>query len=265
MLTITSMSYRSILRDITFSIEKGEFVALIGPNGAGKSTLLQVAAGFLAPTSGIVQLADRPIRSYRAKQRAARLSYMPQTTVLDVPYTVSDIIQMGAYAHDRPDHDIIEKSIARCHVEHLLHRDLRSLSGGERQRALLAKALVQKADYLLLDEPVSALDIQHQLEILTVLKSLAQEGQGVFVSIHHLEHVVTFADRVILLCDGKITADHAVRDVMSSHALCDAFAVDVALFDDPFTGEPRLSFARKSEGERVHRNRVAVEGGISLD
>lgn len=261
MLTVTSMSYRSILRDITFSLQKGEFVALIGPNGAGKSTLLQVAAGFLTPTAGTVQLADRPIRSYRAKQRAARIAYMPQTTVLDVPYTVSDIIHMGTYAHDHPDRAVIERSIARCNVEHLLHRDLRSLSGGERQRALLAKALVQKADYLLLDEPVSALDIQHQLEILTVLKSLSRDGQGLLVSIHHLEHVVTFADRVILLCDGQITADQTVRDVMTSRALCDAFAVDVAVFADPFTGEPRLSVAPQRKDERENRICTRIEEG----
>ena len=225
---------RAVLRGACLGVAPGEVVSLLGVNGAGKSTLLRVMLGLLRPDAGDVRLQGRALDSLSRRELARRVAYVPQGHVTPFPYTVRDVVVMGRLPHSGlsrapspADHEAVDHVLARLAIAHLAERSYTEVSGGERQLAVIARALAQGARLLVMDEPATGLDYGNQLRLLALLKDLAREGYGVLKSTHHPEHVLLGSDRVAILRDGRITADGAPVEVLTSPALKDLYGVDV--------------------------------------
>ena len=223
-----------ILQAIDLSVSSGEVVSLLGVNGAGKSTLLRIMLGLLKPTQGEVRLNGRPIDSYRRRDVARHLAYVPQQHVPTFPYTVRQIVALGRLPHAGlngtlrdPDRAAIDTALRRMDVAGLAERPYTALSGGERQRVLLARALAQQAAILVLDEPLNGLDYGHQMRLLTLLSSLAREGYAVLSTTHHPEQALLGSTRAVLLERGRLIADGPPRHVLDAASMSDLY--DIAL------------------------------------
>jgi len=210
------------LSDLSFSIERGEVLAVIGPNGSGKSTLLRLLLGTLEPSTGSVLYRDRQIDEWGRRTLALEIGAVPQTEEINFPLTVRELVAMGRYPHLGPwrregeaDLEAVDDALRRCAVEHLRDRALDTLSGGELQRARIARALAQEPETLVLDEPTAALDIHHEMAIFELMTDLA-EGEGVTIVVvtHNLNLAARFADRIILLDRGTIAGIGAPEEVI---------------------------------------------------
>ncbi len=205
---------RIILDGVSFVLSAGEFVTLVGINGAGKSTLLDVLGGIRRPDSGSVRIAGQDQRAMTAKEVARAVSHLPQTVHADLPFTAGQLVAMGRYPHtDRwfeseEDHRRIDAAMQRTNCSRHRNRAFSSLSGGERQRVLLAACLAQDAHVLLLDEPSTYLDIEAQLECFSLLREEAAAGKLCLAVTHDLNLALTYADRLLVLEDGRIA--HAI-------------------------------------------------------
>ena len=197
---------------------EGEFVALLGVNGAGKSTLLDIIAGLRRSDSGTISISGKDQSLWTLREIAQRVSHLPQSVNANLPYTSEQLVAMGRYPHtDRwfeseEDHRFIQEAMERTHCWEYRSRIFASLSGGERQRVLLAACLAQNASTLLLDEPSTFLDIQHQLHCFMVLREEAQRGRLCIAVTHDLNLALTHCTRLIVLSDGMIAHDIPVSE-----------------------------------------------------
>ncbi|WP_159882132.1 ABC transporter ATP-binding protein [Paenibacillus puerhi] len=225
---------RELLRDIRMGLASGEVVAVVGPNGAGKSTLLKHLASIIPPDKRQVWIDGRDIRDYKPAELARKQAYVPQGAAA-LPLTVLDTVLLGRKPHmqwtvtDR-DLAVVSDIIAELKLEALASRQLDELSGGERQRALIARALAQQPDVLLLDEPTAALDIRHQLEVLELVRGLARRKEVLIVVVlHDLELASRYADRVFLLKDGAVAAAGTPLEVFTAGHLLDVYGVEAEI------------------------------------
>jgi iron complex transport system ATP-binding protein len=198
------------LRGLRFSPEAGALTVLVGPNGCGKSTLLRVMAGLLPPRAGTVFCGGRPLCALSRGERARLVGYFPQTRPLP-DLTARTLIAHGRYPYLRfagglttRDRVRIERAAELTHTVDLLDENVASLSGGQRQRVYLAMLLAQDTEILLLDEPTAFLDIRAQMDVLDILVSLRRAGKTVVAALHDLQQAFSFADRLVLLADGRI-------------------------------------------------------------
>jgi iron complex transport system ATP-binding protein len=230
-----SASYgsRAVLRELTAPpCEPGTVVALVGPNGAGKSTLLRVLAG-LRPARGLARFGTLNLLTASASDHAARVAFMPQAIPERVSLTVFEAILSamrvaygrGGLTTSRADRERAVAILARVGLTDYAHRQLDQLSGGERQLASLAQALVRDPALLLLDEPTSALDLGHQVTVMSLVRELAAEGRLVLMVLHDLNLAVRWADRVIVLRDGRIDAIGAPIDALTPQVLARTYGV----------------------------------------
>lgn len=237
---------RTVLRDINLSVAPGEMVAVIGPNGAGKSTLVRAVSGVLPASHGSVQIDGRPLGTLSPQERARLLAVVPQARQLPAMFTVYDTVLLGRTPYlgwmgksSPEDHRQVAWALQRTHLTHLATRLVGELSGGEQQRVLLARALVQAAPVLLLDEPTTHLDLQHQSNLLNLLRELAEEQSlALLIVLHDLNLAGYYADRVALLVDGRIRIVGAPADVFTSANLSAAFQVPVQVVAHPAHGTP---------------------------
>ena len=235
---------RPVLDDVSFAIGPGELVGVIGPNGAGKTTLVRLLAGVLAPASGSIRLAERPLSEYRRRDVARRLAVVPQDAHVDFPFTALEVVLMGRAAHLPPlgfprarDLAVARAAMQRLEVAHLEDRLLDRVSGGERQRVLLARALAQEPDLLLLDEPTTHLDLRHQAGIHEVLGELSRSrGTAVLSVLHDLNLAAMYCDRLILLAGGRLVRDGTPGAVLTSEALGTAYRTEVYVGPNAATG-----------------------------
>jgi iron complex transport system ATP-binding protein len=216
---------------VSFALDAGRITVLVGPNGAGKSTILRLLAGLLRPDRGEVLLGDahgaaRPLLAHTARERARAVGFVPQS--LDaIPATdVEDFVTGGRYAHlgfwRRPssgDRRAVDEALAACGLADLRERSLAELSGGERQRALVARALAQDTANVLCDEPTASLDPDHALAVCDLLAGLAARGAAVLLVTHALDIAAQYADRVLLLHEGRVHADGTVAEVFVEDVL----------------------------------------------
>lgn len=208
-----SYNSRQILKDISFNASSGELLGILGANGCGKSTLLKNILGFLKPSSGNIHIKDSNISTYSPKELANIMSYIPQKSLLTMPLKVIDFILAGRYAklknvlfgYQNADFEIIEDVAKRLNVWQHRHRIATTLSGGEFGRVLLARALVNEPNILLLDEPTSAMDLHYAVEILRIIKTLIVNLKlcGVIV-IHDLMLASLFCDKILLMKEGSV-------------------------------------------------------------
>lgn len=212
---------RPVLREVSFSLEKGQFLSVLGPNGVGKSTLFKCVLGLLGSWTGSITLDGDDLRTLSRREAARRLAYIPQINRPAFDYTVLDTVLMGAArqvsAFSQPGKKEIAlamEALERVGAADLAQRHFMHLSGGEQQLALVARALAQQAEILVMDEPTSALDYGNQLRVLQLVRQLAAEGYGVLLSTHNPQHALTFATGVLALSEGKVVALGAPEDVL---------------------------------------------------
>jgi iron complex transport system ATP-binding protein len=223
---------RPALSEIGFEATGGELIALVGPNGAGKSSLLRLCAGLLQPATGKVELDAAALHGLPAQQRAQRIAYLPPDGASAWPMPVRRIVALGRVPHLKPlrrltgeDEAAIDKALARAGIVDLAARPFDQLSSGERARVLLARALATQADLILLDEPTAALDPRHQLGVMEILRAEASQGALVIVAAHALDLVARYADRAILMQDGRIIADGPPSLSLSEALIAEVFGV----------------------------------------
>jgi len=213
-------------------VRRGAILGILGPNGSGKTTLLRLLSGTRRPTRGEVFFDDAPLSRLSRRAVAQRVAVVPQETQLAYDYTVLEIVLMGRHPHlglfelEGPrDLEIARNALVATGTTHLASRHFNTLSGGEKQRAVIASALAQSADVLLLDEPTASLDVGYQLDIATLLRSLNRErGTTIVVSTHDLNFAAALCDELLMLHEGSIlargTADELAR---SEHEIVRAF------------------------------------------
>ena len=246
MLEVKNLSFsyggRCILDNISLRAEKGQFVSVLGSNGVGKSTLFKCILGVLRDYSGTVTVDGRDTHTMSVRELAQRIAYIPQMSASAFNYSVEDIVLMGTTAglHSlrspgKEEKLRAEEAMERIGIAGLRQRCFHHLSGGERQLTVIARALAQQTDILLLDEPASALDFGNQMRILKVAKSLADEGYLVIQSTHDPERAYLFSDRMIALKGGSVFAQGIPAEVLTEENIRQLYGVDTRLtsiFDD---------------------------------
>lgn len=231
-----SFSYgeRQVLRDISFTAEAGEFLAILGSNGVGKSTLFRCVLGLLPGFSGEVTVEGRDIRKLSVKELASLVAYIPQISAPAFNYSVEDVVLMGttaklgAFASPGPaETERAHWAMEKIGISHLSSRCFHHISGGERQLAIIARALAQDAKILMLDEPTASLDYGNQMLVLSQAKALAGEGYTVIQTTHNPEHSYMFCDRILALKDGQVLAFGKPEEIMTRELISKLYRIDV--------------------------------------
>jgi iron complex transport system ATP-binding protein len=238
---------KTLLADVSLSLSSGEIAALVGPNGAGKSTLLRVLSGDLVPRTGIVSLKGRALASYSPGALAGHRAVLSQSISVTFPFTVAEIVRMGAGARrGRQIDELVDAALAEVDLSDFHERVITTLSGGEQQRAHFARVLVQLAcgeaangpGLLLLDEPTAALDLRHQLDVIAAARMRAARGSTVVAILHDLNLAVLLARRVLVLDRGRIDADGPPDGTITEALLERVFGVSQAVGVIPAGGSP---------------------------
>ncbi len=234
-----------VLTGVSLDVRAGALLGVLGPNGSGKTTLLGLLAGMRRPTSGSVTLDDRPLHNYSRRELARRIAVVPQETHLAFDYSVMEMVLMGRHPHlglfevEGPrDLAVAREALSATSVAHLEHRDFATLSGGEKQRVVIAAALAQATDVLLLDEPTSSLDLGAQLDIAELLVKLnTTRGVTVVVSTHALALASGICRELLLLREGRVLATGATADVLTPDHVRALYDVDADVHVHPGTGQ----------------------------
>ena len=227
---------RSVLRGLDLALAAGDLVALLGANGSGKTTLLRLLSGALTPDAGTVEVAGRSVRSWSRDALARRVAVLPQQLDLPDGFRVAELVEMGRAPHARrlfgstaDDERAIQRAMADADALDLVERYAHELSGGERQRVLVAMALAQEPELLLLDEPTLHLDLGHQVSLLASIRRLReQRGLTVLAVLHDLNLAAAFAPRIVVLHEGRVAADGQPSAVLSAALVRRVFGVQVA-------------------------------------
>lgn len=227
-----TLGQRDVLRSASLQVKPGELVVLLGPNGAGKTMLLRAVLGLVKRRRGSVQLGgDDPAR-LSAAERARRLSYLPQSRSLAWPLRVRDMVTLGRFAHGaspgrlgHEDDGAVERALAACDLQTLADRPCDALSGGELCRAHLARAMAAEAPLLLADEPTEALDPLHQYQVLNLIRTYADAGNGALVVLHEAALAARFADRLAWMRNGRIVADGPPEETLTPARMAEVYGV----------------------------------------
>jgi len=239
-------SDKVVLRDISFEVASGEILALIGPNGAGKSTLIRAATGVVPVKAGRVSVDGQDLTDLSPAQRARILAVVPQARQLGGAFSVEQAVMMGRTPYlnwlgqeGEADKAAVRLALEQTCLESFADRQIAKLSGGEQQRVLLARALAQSTPVLLLDEPTNHLDLQHQTNLLSLVKNLAKKKQlAVLMALHDLNLVSFFADKVALLVDGELRYLGTPQEVIRAEHISAAYRTPVEVVPHPVTGAP---------------------------
>lgn len=243
-----SVRGREILRDLSFSVDPGERVAVIGPNGAGKTTLLRCLNRILKGGRGEIRVAGLPLGSFRQVDLARRLAYVPQTDGRSAPYSVREMVEMARYPHlgplapvRREDAAAIDRALSDTGLTPLSDRSLDTLSGGECQKALLAAALAQESDILLLDEPTAFLDPSQRSELLAVLDRVHRERRPTILSVtHDLNEALASSERVMALREGRLVFDGPAEGLIQGDTLKSIYKHEFVVGVHPRSRRPVL-------------------------
>jgi ABC-type cobalamin/Fe3+-siderophores transport system ATPase subunit len=220
---------REFINQLSFSLKERECIGLLGANGSGKSTILKLASGILRPSAGVITLWDRPLQSYKNRDRAKLLSYLPQFLDIQIPLRVRDLVSMGLYPYDILPAATIDEVLETVGLSDKSNYVITNLSGGEKRRTFLAMTLLQGAGILLLDEPLANLDIKYQIEILRLLNQLREESSiSIIMALHDINIALQFT-KVILLKHGRILGMGSPDEVLTGAMLKEAFDVEIAM------------------------------------
>ena len=230
------------IEDISTYLKPGCFYGLIGPNGSGKSTLLDLLCGYILPVSGRILLNGKTITTYRRSEIATLLTYVPQSFSLSFDYSVEDVVMMGRHIHiprfsspGKTDFKLVSGAIDQMGIYHLRHRKVTRLSGGEKQRVMIARALAQNTDLVLLDEVTSNLDINHAISIMTTMSDLVKkQGKTVVAAMHDLNMAAAFCDILLVMKEGKMVHFGPAATVMTEKLIQDLYHVrsEITMIDN---------------------------------
>ncbi|MFD8552561.1 ABC transporter ATP-binding protein [Streptomyces fradiae] len=235
-----------VVRGVDVTPAPGAVTALVGPNGSGKSTLLRALARLHSPDGGRIVLDGRDLAAYRPRELARKLSFLTQSPLVPAGVTVEELVAYGRHPHrgllardGDGDREAVSWALDATNLRPLAERTLDRLSGGERQRAWIAMALAQRTGLLLLDEPTTYLDIRYQIEVLRLVRRLADEhGITVVVVLHELNQAAAFADAMVVLAGGRIVASGPPAEALTEETVRTAFRIDTTVTVDPRTGVP---------------------------
>lgn len=236
-----------LLRDVSFEVTPGKLVGLLGPNGAGKTTAVRALLGLQPLSAGHAYLDGQPSHSLTPKQRALRVSYLPQARKLAWPIAVREAVSLGRFAYGGPmgrlgpvDAAAVEDALTRCSLNGFEDRSVTSLSGGELARVHLARALASQGPALIADEPTAALDPGHSFDVLATLKYQASAGQAVLVVLHDLALAARFCDEIILLHQGKLVIQAPPREALNPQILSSVYRVKATWADGQLSLSGRI-------------------------
>jgi len=246
-----SLNFRdkSVLFDVSFSVEQGEFFVIIGPNGAGKTSLLKVLSGLQNIQQGSLTIKDKNISKYRRRNLSQIMAIVPQQIEVGFPFTVADTVIMGRTPHlgilgmeGDEDHDIAREAMEFTEVAHLADRKLYQLSGGELQRVIIARAICQQPEIILLDEPTTALDPAHQLKIMDLMEKFRRE-QGITIVMvsHDLNLASMYGDRLLLLKDGRVVKTGEPGSVLDREILEESYGCKMRVDESPLGQVARIT------------------------
>ncbi len=227
----------TVLKDLSLLIQKQDFVGLIGPNGSGKSTLLKIMGTLLKPDSGSIQFKELPVAKINKKLFAQSVSWIPQDHPMVFPFKVSEIVLMGRHPYLSPlsfeseeDFEITRVAMETTKTSQFADRYFNEISGGEKQRVMIASALAQRPEMMLLDEPTAALDLKYQIQILKILKNLnIGHNMTLIMAMHDLNLAASFCNRLILLDEGQIIRSGTPKQVLEKNALEQVYGIEIDL------------------------------------
>lgn len=271
-----SYSRKPVVNDVSLEVKKGEFLSIIGPNGSGKSTLLKTLSHIYIPDSGEIILMGKSLDTYKRKEIAQRIAMVPQDTSLDFEFSVEEVVLMGRHPflgrfsrEDSNDLDLAYEAMERTNTLHIKDRLITEISGGERQRVFIAKSLAQSTSIMLLDEPTSHLDINHQIEILELLKRLNSEKElAIVLVIHDINLASRYSDRILLMKDGKIVSQGRPEAVITPENIENTYGMRVAVETNRYTGNVTVTpieIKRRLKGSEKRRIHIIGGGGTSLE
>jgi iron complex transport system ATP-binding protein len=246
-----SLSFRDnfILSNVSLDVSAGEFFVIIGPNGAGKTSLLKVLSGLQKAQKGTVTIKDKNILNYRRRNLSQIMAIVPQHIEVGFPFTVADTVIMGRSPHlgilgmeGENDFHIAEEAMKFTDVSHLTDRKLFQLSGGELQRVIIARAICQQPEIILLDEPTTALDPAHQLKIMDLMEKFRREhGTTIIMVSHDLNLASMYGDRVLLLKSGRVVKTGDPKSVLNKELLEDSYGCRIQVDESPLGGVARVT------------------------
>lgn len=230
---------KTVLEGVNLDIKSGEIIALVGPNGAGKSTLLSVLAGDLPYSSGSVEVLGRGLQELSTRELAHRRAVLTQSNHVGFEFFVEEVIEMGRAPWTRTDYsaedeDAIAEAIELMGVEKFLKKLFNQLSGGEKARVSMTRVLAQRTPVIMLDEPTAALDIQYQERLMQVVRQRVCQNVGAVVVLHDLGLAAAYADRMVVLADGKLVAQGTPREVLTADMLSEVYNTPVHIVEDGF-------------------------------
>jgi iron complex transport system ATP-binding protein len=257
MIEVNSISFRYhkdwVLRDVSFSVEKGEFIGMIGPNGSGKSTLLKILCHLLSPQQGEIFFESAPLKKMNRTDIAKKVALVPQEAHLLFPFRVMEIVLMGRspylghlmFERER-DLEIAKKAMEWTKILPFSERPMDELSGGERKRVFIARALAQEPEVILLDEPTANLDIHHQIDFLNLILTLNRErGLTIVMASHDMNVASEFSDRLILFQQGMIWKMGTPGEVITQENIERVYGCESWVDQHPISGRPRISLLKK--------------------
>jgi iron complex transport system ATP-binding protein len=235
-----SYDQNTVLHSISMDVSPGEFIGIIGPNGSGKSTLLKLLGGVLKPDSGQLHFKETNYLDYKQKQLAQSITWVPQEHPMAFNFKVSEIVLMGRHPYlsaftfeGEDDMEIAHSAMESTQTLQFAQRNFNEISGGEKQRVVIAAAIAQEPELMILDEPTSALDIKYQIQILNILKQLNENQQTtIILALHDLHLASKFCTRLILLDEGKIFKDGTTEDVLQKESIEKVYGVQVHVIHD---------------------------------
>lgn len=263
---------RLILKDVNFSIEEGEFVGLIGSNGTGKSTLIKCISGLLPLRDGDISICGKKHSRLKNRERARLVAVVPQSYHVEYDFTVEDIVMMGRNPYlgfgkkeGQEDYDIVREAMEVTNTEVFRGRLYNELSGGERQRVILARAIAQKPQIILLDEPTSALDVHHQIEVMELIAGLNErEHMTVVAVLHDINMASRFCRRMIMLQNGRVAADGIPSQVISRENMEALYNMKLVIRESPMFGKPEIVPIRVMQEQKIQvRRHIHVICGAS--
>jgi len=232
---------KMIIDDLSLRILKNQLTCIIGPNGSGKSTLLQLIAGLIQPTRGKIKIENTAITSLSKKSLAKKITFLPQQSRIPQTLTVYEYVALGRYCHkswlghlSKGDHIAIQHAIKLTNLSDLATHEAAKLSLGQQQRARIALTLAQASPYLLLDEPMTGLDLKQQCHLLNLLIELKKLGKTIIVILHDLHQVRSIADQVILMKAGKLKAIGHPAELLNINTICDVFDCNRNILENAF-------------------------------
>lgn len=236
-----------VLESVSLTVAGGELVGLIGPNGAGKTTVLRLISGVLTPSRGTVTLDGNSIDSLSTHEVGQRVAVVPQQTELSFDFSIRDVITMGRHPYQgrlerlqSVDRSMVDRAMEQTKTTHLADRPFSAISGGERKRVLIARAIAQDTPALLVDEPTASLDINHQVSVFELLRSLVAQDKAILSAVHDLNLAARYCDRLVLLADGQIQASGTAESVLQSDRLRQAYGIDTSIEENPVTETPMV-------------------------